>query len=355
MSMQPTRRAFLGLCGAAALAAIPVRVLSQAAPIKLDIKDPKAFLDGIMKLDRPLDRVLALYACQLPALLDPMLAQLTSDEAKPDDKLLLWASAYQATDKKNLPLAYELAVKARNVAKRDLQSTADQQIILLATLLLAEKDNKVDVSAAKSALLRLSKSIVDPDQKPIAAKKLKQFGLDMAAERIVRPTVVRNRNNSYVRTSFGSGINQKTTQDAATLARKGNRAGAATRIYQQIRQVFQQQQGNQSYYLRQIKEVVSAVKLEKDIANQMRPVATASFRERVEFMRVMCAIDKPENYAAELKALHQENPQDANLLNLMTLIAPSEISPTILAKPMMWTETAPFESAATRVDRRAHV
>ena len=49
MSMQPTRRAFLGLCGAAALAAIPVRVLSQAAAIKLDIKDPTAIALGYVE------------------------------------------------------------------------------------------------------------------------------------------------------------------------------------------------------------------------------------------------------------------------------------------------------------------
>ncbi len=49
MSMQTTRRAFLGLCGAAALAAIPVRVLAQAAPAKLDVKDPTAVALGYVE------------------------------------------------------------------------------------------------------------------------------------------------------------------------------------------------------------------------------------------------------------------------------------------------------------------
>lgn len=49
MSMQPTRRAFLGLCGAAALAAIPVRVLAQTAPGKLDLKDPTAVALGYVE------------------------------------------------------------------------------------------------------------------------------------------------------------------------------------------------------------------------------------------------------------------------------------------------------------------
>ncbi len=300
------------------------------SPSKLDIKDPKAFLEGVMKLDRPLDRVLVLYACQLPALLDPLLTQLTAEESKPDDKLLLWASAYQANDKKNLPLAYELAVRCRNIAKRDIQSSADQQIVLIASLLLAEKVNTVDLSAAKSAILRAAKSIINQEEKVIAAKKLKQFGLELAADRMVRPSLTRNRNASS-RSHYGSGINPKTTQDAATLARKGNRAGAATQFYQQIRQVFQQQQGNHSYYLREIKELVKSLKLEKDIAAQMRPSATAPFRERVEFMRVMCAIDNPDQYTAELKALFQENPEDSHLIKMMTHIGEKEIQ-TALAK-----------------------
>ncbi len=49
MSMQPTRRAFLGLCGAAALAAIPVRLLAQATPAKLDVKDPTAVALGYVE------------------------------------------------------------------------------------------------------------------------------------------------------------------------------------------------------------------------------------------------------------------------------------------------------------------
>jgi tetratricopeptide (TPR) repeat protein len=298
---------------------------------KLDIKDPKAFLAGVMKLERPLDRVLVLYACQLPALLDPLLAELVTEEAKPDDKLLFWASAYQAHDKKNLTLAYELAVRCRNTAKRDIQSSVDQQIILIASLLNAEKDSKVDFSAAKSALLRLSKSIVEQEEKVSAAKKLKQFGLAQAAERIVRPTLIRNRSSSS-RSPYGSGFSPQKAQDAATLARKGNRAGAATKLYQQIRQVMQQQQGNQSYYLREIREVVISTKLEKDIAAQMRPSENASFKERVEFMQIMCAIDKPDNYANELKALFSENPNDLSLIKLMTRVGDKEIQATLAKK-----------------------
>ena len=49
MSMQPSRRAFLGLCGAAALAAIPVRLIAQAAPAKLDLKDPTAVALGYVE------------------------------------------------------------------------------------------------------------------------------------------------------------------------------------------------------------------------------------------------------------------------------------------------------------------
>lgn len=290
---------------------------------KLEIKDGKALLEGIMKLERPLDRVLALYAFQLPALLDPLLTQLTAEDANPDDKLLLWASAYQASDKKNLPLAYELAVRARGQAKRELQSIADQQVILLGALLLADKENKVDLAAAKSALLRVSKLIVDQNEKPAAAKKLKQFGLEMAAERVVRPSVMRNRNPRMA--SFSSGPSAKNTQDAATLARKGNRAGAATKLYQQARQILQQQQGNQSYYLRQLKEVVSVLKLEKDIAAQMKPALGATYRERLEYLRVICAIDQPKNYTAELKELYRENPKDPNILKLMSIVSEGEM------------------------------
>ena len=46
MSTLTTRRAFLGLCGAAALAALPVRVLADVAPAKLDLKDPTAVALG---------------------------------------------------------------------------------------------------------------------------------------------------------------------------------------------------------------------------------------------------------------------------------------------------------------------
>lgn len=46
MTINTNRRAFLGMCGAAALAAIPVRVLAQAAPAKLDLKDPTAVALG---------------------------------------------------------------------------------------------------------------------------------------------------------------------------------------------------------------------------------------------------------------------------------------------------------------------
>lgn len=46
MTINTNRRAFLGMCGAAALAAIPVRVLAEAAPAKLDLKDPTAVALG---------------------------------------------------------------------------------------------------------------------------------------------------------------------------------------------------------------------------------------------------------------------------------------------------------------------
>ena len=49
MSMQASRRTFLGLCGAAALAAIPVRAHAQAAPAKLDVKDPTALALGYVE------------------------------------------------------------------------------------------------------------------------------------------------------------------------------------------------------------------------------------------------------------------------------------------------------------------
>ncbi|MES2885538.1 MAG: high-potential iron-sulfur protein [Pseudomonadota bacterium] len=49
MTMPTSRRAFLGLCGAAALAAMPVRVMSQAAPAKLDLKDPTAVALGYVE------------------------------------------------------------------------------------------------------------------------------------------------------------------------------------------------------------------------------------------------------------------------------------------------------------------
>jgi High potential iron-sulfur protein len=49
MPLQTNRRAFLGLCGAAALAAIPVRVLSQAPATKLDLKDPTAVALGYVE------------------------------------------------------------------------------------------------------------------------------------------------------------------------------------------------------------------------------------------------------------------------------------------------------------------
>ncbi len=47
MTINTNRRAFLGLCGAAALAAIPVRLMAaDAAPAKLDLKDPTAVALG---------------------------------------------------------------------------------------------------------------------------------------------------------------------------------------------------------------------------------------------------------------------------------------------------------------------
>lgn len=49
MSTETTRRAFLGLCGAAALAAIPVRLVAQGAAAKLDLKDPTAVALGYVE------------------------------------------------------------------------------------------------------------------------------------------------------------------------------------------------------------------------------------------------------------------------------------------------------------------
>lgn len=49
MTTETTRRAFLGLCGAAALAALPVRLVAQAAPAKLDLKDPTAVALGYVE------------------------------------------------------------------------------------------------------------------------------------------------------------------------------------------------------------------------------------------------------------------------------------------------------------------
>lgn len=49
MNTNTSRRAFLSLCGAAALAAIPVRVTAQPAPAKLDLKDPTAVALGYVE------------------------------------------------------------------------------------------------------------------------------------------------------------------------------------------------------------------------------------------------------------------------------------------------------------------
>ncbi len=42
MSYQTSRRSFLGLCGAAALATFPLQSMAQAAATKLDVNDPTA-------------------------------------------------------------------------------------------------------------------------------------------------------------------------------------------------------------------------------------------------------------------------------------------------------------------------
>lgn len=42
MSQANTRRQFLGLCGAAALASLPLSRAAAAAPLKIDAKDPAA-------------------------------------------------------------------------------------------------------------------------------------------------------------------------------------------------------------------------------------------------------------------------------------------------------------------------
>lgn len=51
MSINTTRRSFIGLCGAAALAAIPIRVLAQSAATaaKLGLKDPTAIALGYVE------------------------------------------------------------------------------------------------------------------------------------------------------------------------------------------------------------------------------------------------------------------------------------------------------------------
>lgn len=49
MSTRPTRRAFLSLCGTAALAMLPAVARAQAAPAKLAPKDPTAVALGYVE------------------------------------------------------------------------------------------------------------------------------------------------------------------------------------------------------------------------------------------------------------------------------------------------------------------
>lgn len=296
----------------------------QSTSAKLNISDPAKFLEALQKLERPLDRVLALYACQVTTALDSILPTLTAEAANPDAKLLLWTSAYYSSTKQNTQLAYELAVRARKVAKRELQGVADAHIAALGLKIAATPDHKINLDETGSAILRLSKLITEEHEKTQIAKKLKSLGLEQAALRLTRPVVARKTSTSR---SFQhpSMTSRQFSQDAAALVRKGNRAAAAKKAYQQIKTLLKPSQGqNNQYYLREFITSIAPLKLQNELKAMEPPAASASFEEKLLHLQILCLLSPPSTYLKELDQLYAINPQDPTLISLLSQAAGQE-------------------------------
>lgn len=301
---------------------------APATPSGFKITDPAAFLAAVATLDSPFHRVVILHACKLDEPLRQTLAELTKPEAAPTGALLLWASAYQAAERHDLPLAYDLASRARTALGPDHQAAADAQLVTLGLLLLKEQGTTPDLAAAKSAALRLSRFAVEESCRKALAGFFKACGDQETAAQLARPhfiTTLRARSSSPPRTS---------PLAAAAAATPADKPAALRQLYRHLRAA--QHSGRLSrtsmFSPNETIQSIRQLNLTADLAAVMLPPSGASYQRRRDYAIIMAKLDGPAKVLPLLDALQTEQPADSAILSLRCVAVPPERRTDLLAQ-----------------------
>jgi predicted Zn-dependent protease len=304
-------------------------------PATFTVTDKPAFLAALEKLDDPLLRLIILDAFKYEPEVRAAITTLTEPAANPTVPLLLWSAAYLAARPADRVTAYQLAIHAQ-AARSDPATTAlaGSQLLAIALLLDEKSRATADLDPARSVALRQAKSIVENSQRKTFAKHLETLGLKDAAVRLAKPAsaaALARRSGGY-RNSYPTARRVP----VAALVHQGNRPAAARQLYRQLAASLQP--NNSSYgSSSDVFSQASQLKLVPDIAAAMRPPATASFKRRAEFIKIMCRLAPAADYRDDLEKLHAENPDDTEILALFCSVTEparaAELFKTLAARP----------------------
>ncbi|MBN8456682.1 MAG: tetratricopeptide repeat protein [Verrucomicrobia bacterium] len=285
----------------------------KSIPDKFEVRDKPAFLAALATVSEPLLQLVILDALDFQPELRAAIANLTKPEAVPATPVLLWSSAWLAsrgTD--DAPVAYQLAVRAAAAPEPQWSNLARTHLAATALRLDEKARATLDLDPARSALLRLSKSLYNPDQRAMFAKNFKTLGLTDVAAALRKPP-------SAALAARYSGLSsfRRASNDPAAMVRNGNRTAAARMLLQRI------SNSTDDYSTRELISQATKLKLTKEI-EALRPPDEAPFEKRLAFLTAICRIDDPANHREDLERLHLGNPDSPEALALLCLASEPE-------------------------------
>lgn len=282
------------------------------------ISDPEKIAAAVKMIESPFHRILILHACKLEVELRQALAELIDPAAAPAGDLLLWASAYQASEGHDLRLAYDLAIRARAVLGPEHQAATDAHLVALGRLLSNGGEAPLELTAARSAALEFSRFAVDESCRKGLAEVFKSFGQNEAAATLASPhflTSARSREMSQPR---------KSPQDAAASATQADRPAALRQLYRHLRAALRSNRlgRSSSFSPNEFIDSIQKLQLVPDLTSIMLPPPGASYDRRRDYAIIMAKLDGLTKYVPLIETLHAEQPDDTAILSLLCAASP---------------------------------
>lgn len=280
--------------------------VTKERPPKWVVSDKPAFLAAAATIEDPLLRLIILDALDFQPELRTAIAELTKPEASPTPAVLLWSSAWLSSrGSGDMPAAYTLAVRATAAPDPQWSSIALTQLAATGIRLDEKAKASLDLDPARSAVLRMSRSLYNPEQRADFAGHLRKLGMpEMATALSKKPS------SSLTARYRGQQSFRQPSKDPASLVRNGNRAAAARLLYRALAST------NDEYATRQSLANITQLKLEKDIA-ALQPPPSASFEKRAEYLGILCKITPPATHREKIERLHRERPDHPETLTLL--------------------------------------